>query len=523
MSGEAKGSLLSYLRSQLKRELGIRGQLITGIVVTTIAAIGLIGIISVSVLQSSTLMTKSDEAKLAGLLLRTTLLKESGPGADEKVASVAAAIVTEAAISSMVIKDSRGKVVFSHGDLPKNKGSMLVSSEGLYIYRVGGGGIFEGPVTMLYVSLTDKVGQRANYTADFALSMSGVAAHLKGLRSFIIFYAIIDSIIIMAFGIYLISAHIVRPLRKLEQAATKIAAGDLDERADIVRADEIGRLGRAFNTMATKLEAEITTLEETNTELLSAREELLRTTTLAAVGRLAAGIAHEIGNPLGALSGYLGILARGDLEGDEGRDIITRAERELGRIDKIVREFLDLSRTAKTPLDVVDVEALLRETLEPMAKDEEQLTLNFDFSGDSAGVLIDEDKLRQVFINLFSNASDAMEAKGVLIVKTSLERIGLNEDEDGEVRGGAIAKRAERAREFVAISFMDNGPGVPAEDMEKIFDPFFTTKEAGHGTGLGLFVSESIIKAFGGMIEVANRPEGGTEFKVLILREDRGV
>ncbi|MCK4846447.1 MAG: histidine kinase, partial [Deltaproteobacteria bacterium] len=148
---------------------------------------------------------------------------------------------------------------------------------------------------------------------------------------------------------------------------------------------------------------------------------------------------------------------------------------------------------------------------------------NFDFSGDSAGVLIDEDKLRQVFINLFSNASDAMEAKGVLIVKTSLERIGLNEDEDGEVRGGAIAKRAERAREFVAISFMDNGPGVPAEDMEKIFDPFFTTKEAGHGTGLGLFVSESIIKAFGGMIEVANRPEGGTEFKVLILREDRGV
>lgn len=527
-----KGGLLGYIRKQFRRELGISGQLITGIVITTIAAIGLIGIISVSVLQSSTLMTKSDEAKLVGRLLRTTLLEESGPMADERVAKLAESIVSEARITAMSVKNPSGKIVFSHGKLPVEKGRVLSSSEGLSIYRVGGEDPFEGPVSMLYVSVSDDMARRTQYTAEFTLSMSGVAAHLKDLRSFIIFYAIVDSIIIMAFGIYFFSAYVVRPLRRLEQAATRIAAGNLDERAKIVRVDEIGRLGKAFNTMAAKLEGEILTLERTNVALVDAREELLRTTTLAAVGRLAAGIAHEIGNPLGALSGYLGILERGDVDDEEGRDIVLRAERELARIDKIVKEFLDLSRSPKTPLEAIDVNGLVRDTLEPMAKDKEGLTLALDLTGDIGEILIDEGKLRQVFINLFSNAADAMDGRGVITVETCIERrtqevasapmrrvsddVSVGEHDDAEDAKSATGRRT---REFIAVSFADTGVGVAKEDMDKIFDPFFTTKEAGQGTGLGLFVSESIIKAFGGMIEVQSRIGGGTVFKVLLLKE----
>jgi signal transduction histidine kinase len=176
--------------------------------------------------------------------------------------------------------------------------------------------------------------------------------------------------------------------------------------------------------MAGRLEDEIKSLERVNLELITMQEELLRSSTLAAVGRLAAGIAHEIGNPLGALNGYLEILSKGPLDQAEQKEMIERAGRESERIDSIVRDFLEVARPAKRAAVKVDLNALLQETISA-------LSVRADFNGVSASVafgevppvMADEGKLRQVFSNLLINAAQAMEGmdKKTITVSTMAE------------------------------------------------------------------------------------------------------
>lgn len=488
---------------------GIRFQLTAGIVIMTIAGIGLIGLMSIKIVERSALQWKISQAEDTVGFVRASIRLASEAG--QPWAARLSLLKNEARIGDFRLTAPDGRQLASSGTMPTDAGELIYSAGGIEAYMYGGGVLTGIGEYMRVSALVPGAGR-----FEFLLSLSEVNEDMASVRKFLALYALIDSVIIIAFGVYFLSRSIIEPLKKLEEAAKMIAGGKLYDRADVAVDNEVGSLAASFNSMAARLEDEIKSLERVNLELTTTQDELLRNSTLAAVGRLAAGIAHEIGNPLGALRGYIDILSRGGLEAAEEKDMIARAGREADRIDSIVRDFLEVARPAKRAAVPVDVNSLLNDTLTG-------LCVRSDFSGVRTvldlglrvpQVMADEGKLRQVFSNLLINAAQAMEAvEEKTITISTLAESRPAPLKVGRRKGDAPAGNIER--NFVLVSFRDTGAGVHPDDSARIFDPFFTTKEVGKGTGLGLFISQSIIKAYGGEITFRST-DTGSEFIVML-------
>jgi two-component system NtrC family sensor kinase len=340
----------------------------------------------------------------------------------------------------------------------------------------------------------------------------------------IIFYILFNTLFLALFGFYLLHRSIIRPINRLVRRAEEYKEGETFFLASDTEQDEFGRLSRALNMMLrglednkVKLEAGITSLEKANLELTQAQEEIIRSEKLASIGRLASGVAHEIGNPIGIVLGYLDLLKGNDLKRQERGDIISRIEKEIDRINRTIRNLLDFSRPSKGEVKAVSVHQTIVDMLDilkpqPMMAD---INVVLDQQAAQDTVLADPDKLKQVFLNIVMNAIDAMEANQpkdeshnkVLAIRTSM----VSETQPDRRENG----------NRVQIEFTDNGPGIPAEDINKIFDPFYTTKEPGKGTGLGLSVSLRIVEETGGDIKAkSERGEGTTLTVILPIHEN---
>lgn len=512
-----------------KKPLGIRSQLIAGIVITTIAGMGLIGLFSVIAVERMSVYWKAAEAEKLVRVVRV-YFRASGGFNNPESGRVAATALKEAGVEAFELTDPAGRSWASSGALGLEEGEEIFDSAEVSVRRVGAGWLY-GPGRLLYVSapLTDSHGVRGGRLA-FSVSLRDMRQETAGIRRLLLIYALFDSFIIIGLGVYFLSRSITIPIRALTAAATRIAGGSLGERVRVQADNEIGSLAQSFNVMADKLEAEIMALERVNAELVSTQGELLRSTTLAAIGNLAAGIAHEVGNPLGALSGYLDILRRGATDKEEEDEILRRAIAELGRIDAIVRDFLDVSRppsAAKTPVDLngVALEAVAAASVHPAFAGVKTETYLKDVL---PLVAMDEGKLRQVFVNLLLNAAQSMQDTGgvkTVTVETSAEiRLAdaVMQPKTLRRKEDRFLGRAERLeKEYVTISFADRGAGISEQDVARIFEPFFTTK--GGGTGLGLFVSHSIVKAYGGEIIVQSRPGQGSTFTVVLPADEQEI
>lgn len=241
-----------------------------------------------------------------------------------------------------------------------------------------------------------------------------------------------------------------------------------------------------------RLAAKVDELTRANRALADARESLIRSEKLATVGRLAAGIAHEVGNPLGAISGYAEVArSRIPPGADPGlADAVDRIAAAATRIDHTVRGLLDFARPGPSELAPVSVPAAL-EAAAGLARVQPRfgaVRVVVDVAPDLPRVLGRDREMGQVFLNLLLNAADAMEGAG-------------------EVR-----VRARRAGGAVVVDVADSGPGIPPEDLPRVFDPFFTTKAPGAGSGLGLAVTHSLVASFGGSIEARNGEGAGAVF-----------
>lgn len=273
--------------------------------------------------------------------------------------------------------------------------------------------------------------------------------------------------------------------------------------------NEFSRLSMALNTMVSrinedreKLKLSVQELESANTELKKAQEEIVRTEKLAAMGRLASGVAHEIGNPLGIIAGYL-TLIKSTEAAEERDDFIHRTEEEVVRIDGIIRQLLDFNRSgAKGDKVVVGVHELVGEIRElvrvqPLLK---EIDFTTELQASNDGVMATHGELRQVFVNMILNAADAIEAAqrepGTISVAT-----------ENIVEGDG--------QSFLEVVVEDNGEGIAEGNLLNIFDPFFSTKEPGKGTGLGLSVSFMIVEGLGGSLRAESRNGEGTR---MILR-----
>ena len=327
--------------------------------------------------------------------------------------------------------------------------------------------------------------------------------YLKYAAYILIPYILLFAATVAVYGWRLILRVIVRPLNALVEATQAAADGDLERRVPVPAENEMGRLTRSFNNMAERLlqgrremERRLEEVRRLNEDLAQTQRELLSSEKLASVGRLAAGVAHEIGNPLSAIAGYLDILVRRTYLQELDREMLERVRDEVKRIHEIIRELLDYSRPQTASAGLIDMNELVGSALSLLSMGQtgwEKVEIITD-PGEVPLVFGNRSALQQLVMNLCINAFQAMPEGGRLTLSTSArERQG---------RAGAI------------LTVVDTGPGIPEDLLDRIFDPFFTTKEPGQGTGLGLSICLRIVENMKGHISVRNVPGSGASFRV---------
>ncbi|MDR9500307.1 MAG: ATP-binding protein [Desulfurivibrionaceae bacterium] len=338
---------------------------------------------------------------------------------------------------------------------------------------------------------------------------------LAGQRLIAIYFAL-NLAVLTFFAYHRLAGLLIKPLQLLARRAEEYQDEASfyflsDRRGDDVSAlsTSLNRMLRRINTDRRKLQEMVMALEEANVSLIRAQQEVIQAEKLASVGRLSAGIAHEIGNPVGIVLGYLELLQQENLEPGDRLDFIRRAIEEINRINTIIRQLLDLARSGDDEQGRVHLHELLTD-MHHRLKDQPLLaamTIVLDLRADHDAVEAIADKLRQVFLNIIMNAADAVQGNGA-------EPAGLLTI--ATATGTASLQPGQAEVPVLKISCTDNGPGIATENVETLFDPFFTTKEPGKGTGLGLSVSYMIIDNAKGKITAARRPQGGTVFTVLL-------
>lgn len=308
-----------------------------------------------------------------------------------------------------------------------------------------------------------------------------------------------------------------RPLHDLEAGAKRLAAGNLDDTIPVRSGDEFGELSASFNAMTAALRKSQRELQEwgrtleqqvekRTRELRIAEAEALRGEKLASVGLLAAGIAHELNNPLTGILTFSLLLRKKMADGSPDAEDLDLVIRETRRCAAIIRRLLDFAREKTPEKKFADLNGIIKDTVHiierPAHLHDIEITLDLDPALPQAWV--DADLVKQVVMNMLVNAQHAIDDKGSITIRT--RRLP-------ELKSPAPGVPPVPMAE---ISIIDTGCGIPEQNLGRIFDPFFTSKEVGKGTGLGLSVSHGIVKAHGGTIEVESRVGEGATFRVCL-------
>ncbi|MFW6147884.1 MAG: ATP-binding protein [Thermodesulfobacteriota bacterium] len=433
---------------------------------------------------------------------------------------------SEARISAALILDPSGKVLFEKASANNMHRTALfnLAKRSLHqkkeIVSISSAvwGLFspQGSELLLSAPLSrDKVIVGA---ASIQIPLAPMYHSIRESQKIVFFYILFNALVLGLLGFYLLYRSLVRPINRLVKRAEQFKEGESFFPTSTSGQNEFGKLSKALNFMIRGLEeskaelkTSISSLESANVELRQAQEEIIRSEKLASIGRLSSGIAHEIGNPIGIVLGYLDLLKGTTLDKEEEADIIDRIGAEIDKVNRTIRNLLDFSRTSKGEVNKVSVHHIITDMLEmlkpqPMMAD---VTLSFDQAAGQDEVLADADKLKQVFLNIVMNAIDAMEAnqagtetpQKLLSITTASAPTAASEGKSGHK---------------LHIRFVDNGPGISTDDISRIFDPFYTTKEPGKGTGLGLSVSLRIAEDMGGDIKAASEPGKGTTITVIL-------
>jgi len=324
---------------------------------------------------------------------------------------------------------------------------------------------------------------------------------------------IVNVAIFTAFGSWLLRRRLIIPLEEVARAAVAIGQGEEEARAPEEGPQEVAAVGRSLNEMTEalqersgELEKAVADLRGANRELRRTREGLDRAERLASVGRLAAGVAHEVGNPIGAMLAFIDLAARDAGLGEESQEHLRRAGSEGERVRIILRQLLDFSRPGRPTRRPMDFAEIARETLVLVSAGRRHHHIAFSQSeaGELPLVSADPSTVTQVLLNLLLNAADAIGDREGGRVELILRAAPLTVRPE-ESHDGALGRTHLDAVECLVC---DDGCGIPEKDRERIFDPFYTTKPPGQGTGLGLANSARLAEDLGGVLECVTPPEG---------------
>jgi two-component system NtrC family sensor kinase len=302
-------------------------------------------------------------------------------------------------------------------------------------------------------------------------------------------FSTIATIAFLSLSIAMVMFRLVRsPLNKIIDIMAKVEGGDLSVRMTHSARDEVGRLTKSFNSM-------IERLDNTKKELDQIHFiQMERADRLASIGEMAAGIAHEVKNPLTGIASAITIINDDFPSSDPRKEILGEVLEQVKRLDKTVNDLLFFGKPTLPELTYTDLNSALRKTLmfasQHRGSKGKAIEKVLDLQEDLPPVYVDQKQIQQVFLNLFLNAIQAMQNGGVLTIKSMLF------EEDG--------------KRWVKVSIADTGPGIPTQILGKIFTPFFTTKA--QGTGLGLAICQKLVEQQGGAIHVESEDGKGTVF-----------
>ena len=360
------------------------------------------------------------------------------------------------------------------------------------IFRSSAGGEVMGVVKPIFTeprcTPCHGPGRRVLGVLNLDLSLGQMESQLLETSQFFGF-TMLAMVLLLTGGVSLIFHRFVRmPLKTISAKMAQVEEGDLTVRLQPQSEDEVGSLAASFNSMVDRL-------SEANDELQQCHyQQMERVDRLASVGEMSAGIAHEIKNPLAAISGAISVLYDGFDKEDPRREVISKVLEQIARLDKAATDLLFFGRPGKPSFEFVDTNDLLNKTMffvsqHPEAKNVHQ---NKEFTRHLPPVWVDAKQLQQVFFNIIINAIQAMKDGGTLLLQTDLID--------------------DQKKQVVRVMVGDSGPGIKPEVLDKIFTPFFTTKT--QGTGLGLAICRQLIEQQGGTIEIKSRVGEGS--RVLI-------
>jgi two-component system NtrC family sensor kinase len=314
----------------------------------------------------------------------------------------------------------------------------------------------------------------------------------------------ISSAIIFGLGWLLLG----RPLRLVTAQAAKIGSGELSSRLHLAQHDEMGELAREMNTMSERLAASQETARVEATGRIQALQQLRHADRLTTVGKLASGVAHELGTPLNVVAARAQMVEQGESEGDAARNDARIIREQTVRMTRIIRELLDFAHARKPQIGLYDLNAIAANAIEMLSSLAQRRGVVLVRSSDQPAVMarVDAAQIQQVLTNLVVNAIHA-QPKGGNVRLSALARCP------------GLASHPDLNRDdYVCLMVEDDGTGITSENLERIFEPFFTTKDVGEGTGLGLSVVYGMVKEHGGAIDVSSAPGRGTTLRVALPR-----
>jgi signal transduction histidine kinase len=467
----------------ISRRLGIRGRLILNVVLLVALSLWLLGLMLLR--QNAAFIAGEQRArgrsvaaaveKALGPLLGDAGAIAAGPRRTA-VEELLATFAEDPGVAAVTLRDVAGRTVAAAGRGPGGQDPGLTQT-----YPVSLRGESFGSLSVTFSPR--EAGRRAAYTHLQVLVQLGLTA-----------------LVLVVFLNLLISLTIIGPIRRLAAATERIAGGDLDHPVEQGRPDEIGDLAASLDAMRLRLRegraldrARLAELARAHADREAAQAELVRSERLAAVGGVAASVAHEVGNPLAAVTGYLAMLRGGGLSPQESREYLERIERDVARINRIMLDLLDYARPPRIDLTAVDVNALLRDLARHLAteRDFRGVALDLRLAERLPPVRADYHRTRQLLLNLSLNAAQALAGRGTVTLESLVE--------PGAGKG-------------VALRVRDDGPGITPEILARLFEPFATAGKGARGTGLGLAICRRSAEAMGASLDVETTPGAGTAF-----------
>jgi len=339
---------------------------------------------------------------------------------------------------------------------------------------------------------------------DTTISLEGFEKEKAQIYNQMMISGAVSVVVLGLLLILLLTRVVNRPIDKLLAATKEAAHGNLDQMVGVRSHDELGELSDSFNHMISELkrsrdavEGWTQTLEhrvqERTEELQQVHDQLIRAGKMAAIGELAAGVAHEINNPLTGVLTFSSLMLKKTDENHPWKKDLENIVQQTTRCRNIVKGLLDFARQRKPDKREWDIHLLIDNTLTLVEKQApfQNIKIEKQFKTGIPMLFVDGDQIQQVFMNILLNAADAMGG-----------------------RGGYLTIKTDSRDGLAVVSFTDTGCGISKEHLPKLFDPFFTTKETGKGTGLGLAISYGIVQSHGGDIEVESQVGKGSTFRI---------